>query len=47
MGWAFTGACPGPVFVLLGQGYSVMIMVILGALAGTAVYGLIQDRLPQ
>ena len=47
MGWAFTGACPGPVFVLLGQGYSVTIMVILGALAGTAVYGLIQDRLPQ
>jgi len=47
MGWALTGACPGPVFVLLGQGYTVMIMVIAGALAGTLVYGQLHDRLPQ
>lgn len=47
MGWALTGACPGPVFVLLGQGYSVMTMVIAGALAGTLCYGLFRDRLPE
>ena len=47
MGWAMTGACPGPVFVLLGQGYTVMIMVIAGALAGTFVYARLRDRLPQ
>lgn len=47
MGWALTGACPGPVFVLLGQGYTVMIMVIAGALAGTVCYGLFRDRLPE
>jgi uncharacterized protein len=47
MGWALTGACPGPIFVLLGQGYTVMLMVIAGALAGTFVYGLLRDRLPQ
>jgi uncharacterized protein len=47
MGWALTGACPGPVFILLGQGYTVMIMVIMGALAGTFVYGLLRNRLPQ
>src|SRR5450631_580960 len=47
IGWALTGACPGPVFVLLGQGYTVMIMVIAGALAGTLVYGQLHDRLPQ
>jgi uncharacterized membrane protein YedE/YeeE len=47
MGWALTGACPGPIFVLLGQGYSVMLMVIAGALAGTLSYGLFRDRLPQ
>jgi uncharacterized membrane protein YedE/YeeE len=47
MGWALTGACPGPVFVLLGQGYTVMLMVIAGALAGTFVYGLLRGRLPQ
>jgi len=47
MGWALTGACPGPVFVLFGQGYTVMIIVIAGALAGTLTYGLFRDRLPQ
>jgi uncharacterized protein len=47
MGWALTGACPGPVFVLLGQGYTVMIMVIAGALTGTLCYGLIRNRLPE
>ena len=47
MGWALTGACPGPIFVLLGQGYWVMLMVIAGALAGTLAYGLLRDYLPQ
>jgi uncharacterized membrane protein YedE/YeeE len=47
MGWALTGACPGPIFVLLGQGYTVMLMVIAGALAGTVLYGLLRSRLPQ
>jgi uncharacterized membrane protein YedE/YeeE len=47
IGWALTGACPGPVFVLLGQGYTIMFTVILGALAGTFVYGLLRDKLAQ
>jgi uncharacterized membrane protein YedE/YeeE len=47
MGWAFTGACPGPIFVLLGQGYTIMLMVIAGALAGTMLYGVLRNRLPQ
>ncbi|ATP58440.1 transporter [Pedobacter ginsengisoli] len=46
LGWALTGACPGPVFVLLGQGYLVMIVVIIGSLLGTFVYGLLKNRLP-
>nr|WP_198160608.1 DUF6691 family protein [Pedobacter panaciterrae] len=46
LGWALTGACPGPVFVLLGQGYLVMIVVIIGSLLGTFVYGLLKTRLP-
>jgi uncharacterized protein len=45
-GWVLTGACPGPIFVLLGQGYLVMIVVIVGALAGTYVYGVCKHRLP-
>jgi uncharacterized protein len=47
LGWALTGACPGPIFVLLGNGYAVMLVVILGALAGTYVYGLLRDFLPE
>jgi uncharacterized membrane protein YedE/YeeE len=47
LGWALTGACPGPVFVLLGAGYGVMSVVIAGALLGTYTYGLCRDRLPQ
>jgi uncharacterized membrane protein YedE/YeeE len=47
IGWAMTGACPGPVFILLGQGYTVMIMVIIGALAGTFIYGLLRNHLPE
>jgi uncharacterized membrane protein YedE/YeeE len=47
MGWAMTGACPGPIFILLGQGYTVMLIVIIGALAGTFLHGLLRERLPQ
>ena len=47
LGWALTGACPGPVFVLLGCGYGVMLLVIAGALLGTFTYGVFRDRLPQ
>lgn len=46
LGWALVGACPGPLFVNLGLGYLTMILPILGALAGTFLYGLIKDRLP-
>jgi uncharacterized protein len=46
LGWALTGACPGPIFVLLGCGYGVMLLVILGALLGTFTYGAFRDRLP-
>ena len=46
IGWAFTGACPGPLFVNLGAGYSVMIVPILAAVLGAFVHGLIQKHLP-
>lgn len=46
IGWAFTGACPGPLFVNLGAGYSVMIVPILAAVLGAFVYGLLKKRLP-
>lgn len=46
MGWALTGACPGPLFALVGNGVLVMLVAILGALAGTWVYGQLRPRLP-
>lgn len=46
LGWAMTGACPGPMFILLGNGVSVIIVVIMSSLAGTFVYGLLRNKLP-
>jgi uncharacterized membrane protein YedE/YeeE len=46
VGWALTGACPGPLFALLGSGVSVIAVTILAALAGTWVYGALRPRLP-
>lgn len=46
LGWALTGACPGPLFVLFGQGLWVVGLVILSATLGTYVYGAVRDRLP-
>lgn len=45
-GWALTGACPGPLFALTGSGTSVIIVVLLSAIAGTWCYGLIRNKLP-
>jgi len=47
LGWALTGACPGPLFALVGNGMTVMIAAIVSALLGTWVYGFLRPRLPQ
>lgn len=46
LGWALSGACPGPMFVNLGYGFYSMAIVILGAWLGTMVYGLVRSYLP-
>ncbi len=46
MGWAITGACPGPLYAQIGAGYPVIIATLLSAIAGTWVYGLIREHLP-
>ncbi len=45
-GWALAGACPGPMYVLLGTGTLSMLIVIFAALAGTLLYGMMKDYLP-
>jgi uncharacterized membrane protein YedE/YeeE len=46
LGWALAGACPGPMFTLLGAGFSPIIVVIVASLLGTFIYGLLKDKLP-
>ena len=46
VGWAFTGACPGPLFALIGAGVGVMIITVVAALAGTWLYGYLRPHLP-
>lgn len=46
LGWAITGACPGPLFAQIGAGYSVIIVTFLSAVAGTWVYGYFREKLP-
>ncbi len=45
-GWAITGACPGPLYAMIGSGATVISITLLSAVAGTWVYGLMRDRLP-
>jgi uncharacterized protein len=46
LGWALTGACPGPLVALVGAGMPVFLIVILSALVGTWTYGRLRPRLP-
>jgi uncharacterized membrane protein YedE/YeeE len=46
LGWAMVGACPGPMFVLLGHGFIPILAVIAGALIGTLAYGMLRSKLP-
>ena len=46
LGWALTGACPGPLFAQLGSGVGAAAVMILAALAGTWTYSALRDKLP-
>lgn len=46
LGWALAGACPGPMFVLVGKGVVSILVVIFGATLGTFFYGALKDKLP-
>jgi len=46
LGWALSGACPGPMIVNIGYGYLAMIVVFTFAILGTFLYGAIKDKLP-
>jgi uncharacterized membrane protein YedE/YeeE len=46
LGWGIVGACPGPLFALVGAGGGVMAVACLAAMAGTWTYGYLRPRLP-
>jgi uncharacterized membrane protein YedE/YeeE len=46
LGWAVTGACPGPLFAQIGSGATVIIVTLLSAIAGTWFYGKLREQLP-
>lgn len=46
MGWAMTGACPGPMFIIVGHGTPIYLVVILGATFGAFLYGALRKYLP-
>jgi uncharacterized protein len=46
LGWALAGICPGPMFILLGSGYTVLIVFLASAMLGTFMYGVLRKRLP-
>ena len=46
LGWALAGSCPGPIYTLIGAGYVSILVVLLGALLGTFLYGKLKNRLP-
>ena len=46
LGWALTGACPGPLYALVGAGNTVVLVIIASALLGALVYGVLRPKLP-
>jgi uncharacterized membrane protein YedE/YeeE len=46
LGWGLAGACPGPIFTLIGAGFLPLILVLAFAVLGTFVYGILRPKLP-
>ena len=46
LGWALTGACPGPLIALVGSGTTVYLVAVASAVAGTWAYGVLRQKLP-
>ena len=46
VGWAITGACPGPIFAQIGAGEYAAVSTLLGAMLGSILYNFIRNKLP-
>ncbi|MCA9925137.1 MAG: YeeE/YedE family protein [Anaerolineales bacterium] len=46
MGWAVTGACPGPIYAQIGSGAYMAIVTFISALVGAYLYAFFEPKLP-
>lgn len=46
LGWSLVGACPGPLYALIGSGYLIFLIPLIAAIVGAGVYGMLQPKLP-
>ena len=46
LGWAMTGACPGPMYALVGSGTTIMLLAIVAGVLGVLTYAALRDKLP-
>lgn len=46
LGWALLGACPGPIYALIGSGVTVLVVALASAVAGAWAYGHLRNRIP-
>jgi len=46
LGWAITGACPGPIYAQIGSGEALALLTFVGALLGAYLYAYLRPRLP-
>jgi hypothetical protein len=46
LGWGLLGACPGPIYALIGAGFTPVLVGLVSAIAGAWAYGQLQPRLP-
>lgn len=46
LGWALVGACPGPIFTLIGAGFMPILVVLMASIIGTFLYGILKNKLP-
>ena len=46
LGWSIVGACPGPLYELIGSGYLIFVVPLVAAITGAGVYGIVQSKIP-
>lgn len=46
LGWSMVGACPGPLYALIGSGYLIFVVPLVAAITGAGVYGIVQSKIP-